>query len=88
MSNKSIYIIIPVHNRKALTLACLENLRTNGDLQKYQVIVVDDGSSDRTAEEVAENYPEVNILKGNGNLWWTGAINEKDFIYCNQHFIG
>jgi len=75
MSNESIYIIIPVHNRKALTLACLENLKTNGDLQKYQVIVVDDGSSDRTAEEVAENYSEVTILKGDGNLWWTGAID-------------
>jgi len=35
MSNKSIYIIIPVHNRKAFTLACLENLKTNGDLRKY-----------------------------------------------------
>jgi GT2 family glycosyltransferase len=74
MNNKNIYIIIPVHNRKALTLACLENLKTNGDLQKYQVIVVDDGSRDRTAEEVTANYPEVTILKGDGNLWWTGAI--------------
>ena len=66
-----IYIIIPVHNRKALTLACLENLKTNGDLQKYQVIVVDDGSSDRTATEVKENYPEVIVLQGDGNrLFW------------------
>jgi len=74
MNNESIYIIIPVHNRKALTLACLENLKTNGDLQKYQVIVVDDGSSDRTTEEVKANYPEVIVLQGDGNLWWTGAI--------------
>jgi GT2 family glycosyltransferase len=58
---KAIYVIIPVHNRKALTLACLENLKTNGDLQKYHVIIVDDGSSDRTAKKFAENYPEVNI---------------------------
>ncbi|GBO51694.1 hypothetical protein APA_935 [Pseudanabaena sp. lw0831] len=69
-----IYIIIPVHNRKVLTLACLENLKANGDLQKYHVIVVDDGSSDRTAEEVKANYPEVTVLQGDGNLWWTGAI--------------
>ena len=71
---KSTYIIIPVHNRKALTLDCLENLKTNGNLQKYQVIVVDDGSSDRTSDEVAASYPEVITLKGDGNLWWTGAI--------------
>ena len=30
-----IHIIIPVHNRKAVTLACLENLQNNGDLRKY-----------------------------------------------------
>ena len=71
---KSAYIIIPVHNRKLLTLACLKNLKTNGDLQKYHVIVVNDGSSDRTSEEVTASYPEVTILKGDGNLWWTGAI--------------
>ena len=50
MNNKSIYIIIPVHNRKTLTLDCLENLKTNGDLQKYHVIVVDDGSSGRLVD--------------------------------------
>jgi len=85
-----IYIIIPVHNRKLLTLACLENLKANGDLQKYHVIVVDDGSSDHTSEEVAENYPEVTILKGDGNLWWTGAI-ALGMEYAHQqgatHFI-
>lgn len=68
------YIIIPVHNRKRLTLACLANLQANGYLQKYHVIVVDDGSSDGTAEEVKRIYPEVIVLKGDGNLWWTGAI--------------
>lgn len=54
---KSVYIIIPVHNQKVLTLACLKNLKTNGDLQKYHVIVVDDGSSDGTAEKVTASYP-------------------------------
>ena len=87
---KLIYIIIPVYNRKKITLACLKNLKTNGDLQKYHVIIVDDGSSDRTAEEVAENYPEVTILKGDGNLWWTGAIALGMTYAYNQgatHFI-
>lgn len=71
---KGTHIIIPVHNRKALTLACLENLKTNGDLQKYHVIVVDDGSTDGTGEAIKEQYPEVVLLSGDGNLWWTGAI--------------
>lgn len=68
------YIIIPVYNRKTITLSCLKNLKTNGDLQKYKVIVIDDGSTDQTFEAIKEQYPEVILLSGDGNLWWTGAI--------------
>jgi glycosyltransferase involved in cell wall biosynthesis len=49
MTKEPIHIIIPVHNRKAITLKCLETLQNNGDLDKYHVIVVDDGSTDGTS---------------------------------------
>lgn len=75
VNKKSAYIIIPVYNRQEITLACLAGLKQNGDLQRYQVVVVDDGSTDGTAEAIAENYPEVVVLAGDGNLWWTGAIS-------------
>jgi len=74
MNKQSIYIIIPVHNRKDITLKCLETLKDNGDLAKYYTIVVDDGSTDGTSEVIKSLYPEVIILEGDGNLWWTGAI--------------
>ncbi|AFY75203.1 putative glycosyltransferase [Synechococcus sp. PCC 7502] len=74
MNTANVYIIIPIHNRKHLSLACLENLRVNGDLQKYQIVIVDDGSSDGSTEAIRLLYPEVILLSGDGNLWWTGAI--------------
>ncbi|MDJ0703950.1 MAG: glycosyltransferase family 2 protein [Leptolyngbyaceae cyanobacterium MO_188.B28] len=72
--NSSIYIIIPVHNRRLCTLACLENLRHQDIINRYKIIVVDDASTDGTSDVVRERYPEVEILVGDGNLWWTGAI--------------
>ncbi len=69
----STYIVIPVHNRKVTTLNCLQHLQTNGDLQRYQVVIVDDGSTDGTADAVRAAYPEVVILQGDGTLWWTGG---------------
>jgi GT2 family glycosyltransferase len=67
-------ILIPVHNRKSVTLTCLEALQHQGDLERYQVVVIDDGSTDGTAEAIQASFPHVTILKGDGNLWWTGAI--------------
>ena len=71
---EAVYLIIPVHNRKAITLNCLQTLKTNGDLQKYHVVVVDDGSTDGTTQAIKTQYPNIKILQGDGKLWWTGAI--------------
>jgi len=70
----SVYILIPVHNRKAVTLTCLETLQHHGDLDRYHAVVIDDGSTDGTAEVIQTQFPQVTILKGDGNLWWTGAM--------------
>lgn len=66
-------VIIPCHNRKDVTLACLGMLRPLMD-KGWQVIVVDDGSTDGTAAEIAATSPDVTVLHGDGNLFWTGAM--------------
>ncbi|MBF2020916.1 MAG: glycosyltransferase family 2 protein [Hydrococcus sp. C42_A2020_068] len=78
-----VYILIPVYNRKETTLACLDNLKKSGDLQRYHVVIVDDGSTDGTAEAVNALYPDVAVLPGNGDLWWTGAM-AKAMHYASQ----
>jgi GT2 family glycosyltransferase len=70
----SIFVIIPVHNRRAFTEQCLHSLRDQTFTQ-FTTIVVDDGSTDGTDDMVRAEFPEVQLMKGNGNLWWTGGIN-------------
>jgi len=87
----NVAVIIPVHNRREVTLQCLKRLQNiKHDNFNYHVIVIDDGSNDGTTEAVANNFPSVTILNGNGNLWWAGGINvglrhaqanKFDFIY-------
>ena len=67
-------LIIPCHNRKAITLNCFSILRDQGVLEDYQTILVDDGSTDGTADVMREQFPQVKILSGDGSLFWTGAI--------------
>ena|SRR5438105_5524438 len=69
-----IYAIIPVHNRIKFTINCLTRLREQ-TVRSFKIIVIDDGSKDNTTHYLQENFPEVILLKGDGNLWWTGAIN-------------
>ena len=70
----SIYIIIPVHNRKILTRYCLLSLHKQS-YQKIKSIIIDDGSGDGTIGMIQNEFPNVIVLHGDGNLWWTGAIN-------------
>lgn len=69
-----ISVVIPVHNRLQFTTACLDSLRHQTS-RDFRTIVVDDGSTDGTAETLAADYPEVEVLAGDGRLWWTGATN-------------
>jgi GT2 family glycosyltransferase len=69
-----IYIIIPVHNRKEFTRNCLISLRQQ-TYKDFKVVVIDDGSIDGTEEMLTNEFPEVYIIKGDGNLWWTAATN-------------
>jgi GT2 family glycosyltransferase len=69
-----IYVVVPVFNRKSLTQRFLCCMREQ-QFANFQIIVVDDGSSDGTGDLIADEFPEVHLLRGNGNLWWTGATN-------------
>jgi N-acetylglucosaminyl-diphospho-decaprenol L-rhamnosyltransferase len=69
-----IYVVVPVFNRKSLTECFLCCMRKQS-FRNFEIIIVDDGSTDGTAELIVEQFSEVQLLRGDGNLWWTGAIN-------------
>ena len=65
--------IIAVHNRLEFTQKCLSSLSSASNNHEVTVILVDDGSTDGTADWVASNYPYAILLHGDGNLWFGGA---------------
>ncbi len=72
----SIAAIITCYNRKEKTLTCLKNLMIQDGIEnvELEVYLVDDGSTDGTGEAVKKNFPQVNLLKGDGTLYWNGGM--------------
>lgn len=69
-----LYVVIPVFNRWRYTRECLESLRQQTS-QAFRTVVVDDGSTDETAAALARDYPAVEVVTGDGNLFWTAGVN-------------
>lgn len=67
-----VYILIPAHNNKKEVLALLGCL-SRQSYKDIKMVLVDDGSTDSTAQEVEELFPDTIVLRGDGSLWWTGA---------------
>lgn len=67
-------IVTPIFNGVEHTLDYLESL-SECSYPNYEVIIVDDGSTDGSAKLVSERFPQVRILTGDGNLWWSGGTN-------------
>ncbi|NEO84108.1 MAG: glycosyltransferase family 2 protein [Spirulina sp. SIO3F2] len=71
-------LILPVRDRWHYTQAILNALQQQISAANlggiYQIIVADDGSSDGTPESIQAQFPQVILIQGTGDWWWTGAI--------------
>ena len=72
-----IAILLPVYNHLDYTIQSLMKLNEVKNIynKEISIVVIDDGSTDGTYEIVKSKFENVDILKGDGNLWWSGAIN-------------
>src|SRR5688500_14585228 len=67
-------VVVPVHNRLSYTKRLLSELRCS-EYEEALVVVVDDGSTDGTGEYLRRHEPDAVVLRGPGDLWWSGAAN-------------
>ena len=74
----NIAVLMTCHNRCETTLGCLARLHSAFDAAAdclFKVFLVDDGSTDGTADAVRKSFPSVNIIEGDGNLYWAKGMN-------------
>lgn len=72
---KELSIVILTFNGIKFIGPCLDSIFTQ-DYQDFEVIVIDNGSSDGTALFVKENYPHVILVENKENLGACKARNQ------------
>lgn len=76
-NNIDICVVIPTFNRKKQLAILLDQFKNqNCKTINYKIVVVVDGSTDGTLELISADFSDVDIVKGNGNWWFTRSINE------------
>lgn len=74
---KNIAVLLTCHNRREKTLACLHSLYNCSipEEHTFEVFLVDDGSTDQTGIAVQKNFPNVQVIPGNGQLYWNRGMH-------------
>ncbi len=80
-------IIIVGWNSREYLKGCLQSLYEHPSSCAFEAIYVDNGSEDRSAELVREQYPEVIIIENDENLGFQKANNQGLRIARGQYII-
>ena len=70
-----ISIIVISYNTCEMTLACLHSVYEQTKNITFELIVVDNASTDDSAQEIAENFPGVHLITSKENLGFARANN-------------
>ena len=76
MSDKTltVSIIIPHWNNVDILSDCLESISST-TLSNFEIIVVDNASTDHSVEWVKSNYPRANLIENDKNYGYAGGCN-------------
>ena len=69
-------IVLVCWNNKAYLDPCLKSLYEAGLKSSFDVVVVDNGSTDGSQQMLAEKYPQVRLIQNPGNLGLGKASNQ------------
>ncbi len=80
-------IIIVNTNTRELVLQCLGSVYANAPKCEFEIIVVDNASTDGSCEAIESGYPEVRLIRNERNLGFSSANNKAFEIARGKHML-
>lgn len=74
MAKELVSIVIVTRNRREVTAECLASVSAI-DYPKFEIILVDNGSTDGTVAEIRKKFPNVKLIEAKENLGLNGGKN-------------
>lgn len=87
MSDLTLSIIIVNWNTREITRACLRSIRERVTGVEYEVILVDNASSDGSVEMVRLEFPEVRLISNETNVGFGRANNQAMAVARGRFFF-
>jgi GT2 family glycosyltransferase len=81
-----ISVVIVSYNTRELLRECIETLQREADGVLYETIVVDNASSDGSADLISDQFPDVRLIRSESNLGFAGA-NNRGFEIARGRYI-
>jgi GT2 family glycosyltransferase len=72
---EKIHVLLPVHNRRETTRRFIKCLSAQ-TCSSFHLILIDDGSTDGSADMVLDLIPGTTVIRGKGNWWWAGSLQQ------------
>lgn len=82
----TVTVVVPVHNKFSVTYHCLAALLLAGNDVSFEVVVVDDGSSDETLQ-LAEIAAGVRIVRHEEAQGFVGACNDGAAVARGEYVV-
>jgi len=80
-------VVITSWNTRELLRSCLDSVAVAIESLDAEVIVVDNGSDDGSAELVASRYPSVQLLRNADNRGYAIATNQGAALCCGEYLL-
>ncbi len=76
MENKLVSIIILNWNGYQITKTCIESVRKNTTYPNYEILLIDNGSTDGSPEKLKSDFPEIHLIMNECNKGFSYGVNQ------------